>query len=247
MIKQINRKFRFTIISFTVYFLGISGILLYAYVVTDAANDNTNAGHIITAIGFVFLLATVFVAAYMSNRLNYLMNLSYIYKIHDAQGQPLKIKHTKDVQTLYNYLKNKEYKLFKSDENHYVFYRVSNDTIKKIFSMYMLEVVVYVIHKQSDFYLDIVNDEINEIKDVLLKQKKKINRLFVTQIKEIDELDEKTKEALAEIVFLRTKYHIISTINIGLLNQELAVLAYSDTYAPSLYYSYHVEQIKKFI
>ena len=111
----------------------------------------------------------------------------------------------------------------------------------------MLEVVVYINKDESEFYLEIVNDEINKIKEKLSKEKKTVNRMFITQYKEVDTLDEKTKKSLSEIVFIRTRNHIISTINVGVLDNELAVMLYSDTYSPSLYYKYHIEQIKDMI
>ncbi len=240
MIKEVNRKFIVTIILFALYFLGFGGLLLWYYLASGGGNTAV-------VLIFVFFLLTLFVSAYASNQLNYLTNLSYLYKIYDNQGEPLPVTRVDDVNKLYQYLNGNDFKQYTNDGSHYLFYRVSNDTIKKIFSMYMLEIVVYITKESSEFYLDQVNEEINAIKAMLLEDKKKVNRLFVTQIKDINSLDEKTKDSISEIVFLRTKYNIISTINIGVLDNKLAVIQYSDTYTPSLYYTYHIEQIKKMV
>ena len=87
-----------------------------------------------------------------------------------------------------------------------------------------------------------------QLRDEIFKEKKKINRLIITQIKEIKELDDKTRDEIKEVIFIRTKRLIISTLNVGLFQtQKKAVMLYSDTYSPSLYYKYHLDEIKKIL
>lgn len=240
MIKDVNRKFLVTIILYASYFIVGVGLFIYGYFKTGGGNL------LVTGI-FVFLLISIFVTSWVTNRLNYITNLSYIIRINSNSGEPLKITRVNNTQILYQYLEANDYIKYINDTTHYLFYRVKRDKNKRLFSMYMLEVVVYINKDSSEFYLDQVNDEINTIKQNLLKEKKTINRLFITQYKEIDDLDEKTKKSISEIVFIRTKYHIISTINVGIFNDELAVMLYSDTYSPSIYYKYHIDQIKDMI
>ena len=112
----------------------------------------------------------------------------------------------------------------------------------------MLEVVV-LIHQEGDsFYLDAVDEDIHKIQQEQLKDHKKIDRMFITQIKQIDELNDETRESIKEIVFIKSSIGIISTINVGCHKPSgTAVMLYSDTYSPSLYYKYHIEQIKNII
>ena len=240
MIKDVNRKFIATIILYAAYFIIGGGLLLYGYLKTGGGNL------VVTGI-FVFFLITIFVTAWVTNRLNYISNLSYIIRISDNSGEPLKISRVNNTKIFYQYLEANEYIKYKNDGSHYLFYRVKKDAIQRIFSNYMLEVVVYINKDSTDFYIDEVNDEINMIKEKFLKEKKVINRLFITQYKEIDELDALTKQSISEIVFIRTKHHIISTVNVGIFNDELAVMLYTDTYRPSLYYKYHIDQIKDMV
>lgn len=240
MIKEVRNRFLTAVILFSVYFLGGIGVLAYGYIVTGGSN-------LIVTIIFVYFLVSIFVTSYMSNRISYLLNLSFSVRIQENRAEPLPVKRSMDTQRLYQYLESNGFKKYTNDSSHYLFYRVKIDNIKRMFSLYMLEVVVYINKEETEFYLDQVNDEINDLKNKLLSEKKKVNRLFVTQIKEIDELDQKTKDNIAENVFLRTRYNIVSTINIGVYNKELAVLLYSDTYSPSLYYTYHIEQIKNLV
>jgi hypothetical protein len=72
--------------------------------------------------------------------------------------------------------------------------------------------------------------------------------MFITQVKEISSMDEQTKDAIREIVFVKTSVGVVSTINIGLhFPSNKAVLMYSETYSPSLYYRYHIDEIKLFV
>lgn len=240
MIKQVNRKFLTTITLYVLFFVIGIGLLAYGYFETGGGN------FFVTSI-FTFFLISIFITAYTSNRLNYLMNMSYILKISHNSSDPLQITRVNNTQSFYKYLENNDFKKFKNDSSHYLFYRVTKDTIKRVFSKYMMEVIVYINKDETEFYLDQVNQEINDLKDKFLAEKQVINKLFITQYKEIDDLDEKTKKDISEIVFLRTKHDIVSTINVGIFNSELAVMLYSDTYTPSLYYTYHIEQIKDMI
>lgn len=237
MIKEINRKFLTTLILYILYFVIGIGFLSYGYIETGGGNL------LVTGI-FIFFLISIFVTSYASNKLNYLTNLSYIIKITEYSAEPLQITRVNDTQGLYLYLENNDFIKFKNDSSHYLFYRLTKDTIKQMFSKYMLEVVVYINKDVPDFYLDQVNDEINDLKDKFHMDKKVVNRLFITQYKEINTLDDKTKKDISEIVFIRTKHNIVSTINVGIFEDELAVMLYSDTYSPSLYYTYHIDQIK---
>jgi hypothetical protein len=216
------------------------GLLTYGYFKTGGGNL------LVTGI-FTFFLISIFFTAYASNKLNYLTNLSYILKITDNSSDPLQVTRVNNTQSFYKYLENNDFVKYKNDSSHYLFYRVTKDKIKQMFSKYMMEVIVYVNKDEPDFYLDKVNQEINDLKDKFLAEKQIINKLFITQYKEVDELDEKTKKDISEIVFIRTKHNIVSTINVGIFKSELAVMLYSDTYTPSLYYTYHINQIKDMI
>ncbi len=240
MIQQVHRRFLTTIIMYAVYFLGILGLLIYGYIATGGSNW-------VTTLAFVFFVVTIFVTSIVSDRINYFTNLSYLYRIYENQGDPLPIVKIHDPEKRAAYLQKEGYKTHRKDASHTLYYRITDDHVKQLFSMHMLEVVVVLNNEETEFYLDVVNDEINELKDKLLQEKQKVNRLFITQIKEIAELDDNTKKQLSEVIFIRTKNNIISTINIGILDRKLAVLEYSDTYSPSLYYTYHIEQIKKML
>ena len=138
--------------------------------------------------------------------------------------------------------------MFSSDADHFLYYRAKKDHIKKMLRGYILEIVVYINNEDSEFYLSIVDEQVQKIQDMLRKDKKKVEKLLITQIKTIKELDDKTKQYIKEIVFIRSQTGIISTINVGLhYDSNKAVLLYSDTYSPSLYYKYQVEEIKNLV
>ncbi len=240
MKSKVNRSYFTILIGYIVYFLLGFGLILFYYYKSDN-------GNIATTLTFIHLFILMFVSAFVRNRLTFLRNLRYSIMIQEHSGDPIKVKKVHNPHGLFSYLKADEFIKFNNDSSHYLYYKVSKDPIKKTFSLYMLEVVVYINKNESDFYLDIVDEEINKIKDEQLEKGIKINRLFITQIKSVEELDDDTKQKIVENVFLRTRHNIISTINVAVLDGDLAVFLYSDNYSPSLYYDYHLSKIKELI
>ncbi|MDP3129913.1 MAG: hypothetical protein Q8N15_01130, partial [Bacillota bacterium] len=142
------------------------------------------------------------------------------------------------------------------DLEHALYHRLNRDPIdNRTFKRYLLEVVVLVNQRQNVFYLEQVDQEIAKIQQKYLKEHMRIYRMLITQVKEIGILDDHTKELIKEILFIRSNWDlfrpnrtVISTVNVGLYRAEnAAVMLYSDTYHPSLYYEYHINEIKKII
>jgi len=240
-IKKINRQFFFTLISFV-------GIVVLAAAIMVLSGIFIANNDITYAIYFAVLMGMMFIVSMYKNLLEQLTNTSYIIKIRSNQSAPLQLNHLKNFDQMTSVLSVQGYSRFTYDDNHTLFYRLSKDSVKKMNRRFMLEVVA-LIHKQTDsFYLDIVDEDIHKIQQQQLAIHHKIDRMFITQIKQINTLDDETKESIKEIVFVKSNVGIVSTINIGAHKQSnLAVMLYSDTYSPSLYYKYHIEQIKKFI
>jgi ABC-type multidrug transport system fused ATPase/permease subunit len=164
------------------------------------------------------------------------------------KGEPLSIMNMQSFPQVQPVFRKNEYERYQDNETYTIYYKLDKDPIKQIFRHYMLTVMVLIKNQNAEFYLDRVDKEINKLRDEIFKEKKKINRLIITQIKEIKELDEKAREEIKEVIFIRTKRLIISTINVGLYQpQKKAVMLYSDTYSPSLYYKYHLDEIKKIL
>ena len=238
--KKINLQFIVTILLFSLYFVG--GIVLLAYYYSKTSGSN-----LVVTLSFVYLLLTLFVSSVANKRLNFLMNLSYQLKIRDNAGEPIKLRISKSEKYLNGYLAKQGFKKLNQTATYNIYYRVVDDDIKKIFALKMLEVVVFIADTEKEFFLDAVDDEINNLKDQLWKDKIRVNRLFITQFRNMDELSDETKRQIKEIVFIRTRYNIISTVNVGLFQKDTGIMLYSDTYSPSLYYRYHIDQIKNML
>lgn len=247
---KINRKFRSAIIVF-------SALIIIAITMIVLANRFIEDENIQYIIYFVVLLALLFIIIGYKNKFDQITNLSYIIKIRENSGDPLSMVHTKDLTNYREFIQKKGFILFAQDKEHTLFYRISEDQIKKIFSKHMLEVVIILDPQVKGFYLDQVNEEVSKIQHLKPNERLKLDRIFVTQIKPISDLSDQTKEEIKEIIFikttgtslfLRSNTTIISTINIGLYRESMkAVLLYSDTYSPSLYYQYHINEIKSMV
>lgn len=240
-VQKINRKFLFSLLTFISYIVFVVAFLIFSgYIIHNAT--------LVLILDVFLLIASLFVISVFKTKFDQLTNISFIIKIRANPSEPLPMNHTLTLDYYKGYLQSQDYVLYSHDKQHALYYRVTKDTIKKMFSRYMLEVVVVEFMKSDSFFLDIVDSEVGKIQQAHLKERKTIDRMLMTQIKEIDDLDEETRDSIKEIVFFKTKVGVISTINIGLHKaSKTAVLLYSDTYSPSLYYKHHIEQVKKII
>merc|ERR1711879_876522 len=105
--------------------------------------------------------------------------------------------------------------------------RTEKDQVKKMFRGYTLEIVVYTSKIEPEFYLDIVDEEVQAIQDKLRSEKKRVAQILVTQIKQVDELTDDVKVKTSEVFFMRMKNIVISTINVSIdLSTDKAVFLY---------------------
>lgn len=240
-IKKINRQFLLTLVTFIlIILLAIAGALVANWLI---ANDNIKY-----IIFFSILIIMIFVISIFRRNLTEITILSFLIKIRNHAGPPLEMQHTRRLETFGPMLYKQDFTRFAFDQAHTLYFRMHLDPIKKIFKRYVLDIVVLIHREKEPFYLDVVDAEIGKIQQDQLKQHKKIDRMFITQIKSISNLDDQTKESIKEIVFVKTRQTIISTINVGLHGaSNKAVMLYSDSYSPSLYYTYHIDFIKSII
>lgn len=239
-VKQINKEFRQTLIAF------IGVIILMGAVAVAAALFIPEAYSYI--VYFLLLISFILIGPRYRTKMERITNVAYIIKIRANQAEPLPIKHMHPQVDLYQWLVNKGYQRFISTTSHEFYFREQKDPIRKVFKKYIVDVVVFVHTKNNDFYLSEVDDEVQKVIDQMIKDKKRLFAMTITQIKRISKIDEQMKDKLTEIVFIRSKRGIISTINVGLHDaSKQAVMLYSKTYSPSLYYTYHIDQIKEIV
>lgn len=249
-VKKINQRFFFTLFVFVI--LIISGIA--SMVFANLYISNTDVQYVIY---FVVMIGLIVAAGLFQTKFIRLTNTAYLIKIRYHAAKPLPMNHTKSWDDMPSFLMSQGYMRYAFDSQHKLFYRVTKDTIKKIFNKHMLEVVVLVEPHVNEFYLSAVDEEISRIQQAHLKDGKRMERMLITQFKPIQDLSDETKDKIKEIFFLKTREislflrartAIISTINVGLhVPSDTALMLYSDTYSPSLYYTHHIEQIKSMI
>ena len=239
-LRIIHLKFVLSIVFFIVLILGglLGGYLSFWYFNSAIAY----------ATVFAILLVFLFVSSIFRSRLEALINRSYMIRIIAKQGPPLPIKRIRNSESLERYLRTQDFEVFARQGTHIILSRMKKDDIKKIFRGYILEVVVYLQPGVEEFYLEHVDESIQKLQEQASKNKLKVEKILVTQIKKVTELDDATKDKIKEIIFLRSQSGIISTINVALHEpSDNAVFLYSDEYSPSMYYKYHIEQIKRMI
>lgn len=240
-IKKINRQFLINFISLIVIFvLAVVGILLSFLLI-----KNQNYAYLIV---FIILLLVLILTSLFKNKLDQTINMSYLIRIRANEAPALPIRQLVNFNTAQDLFRQNGFDKYQDNETYVIYYKCEKDHIKQIFRNNILTVMILIKNKNTDFYLSRVDNEINKLRDELFKEKKKINRLIITQIKEINELDDQTRDMIKEILFIRTKRSVVSTINVGLHRpSKKALMLYSENYSPSLYYKYHIEEIKNIL
>lgn len=199
-------------------------------------------------LGFSELLVLVFTTFYFRTSIWSVVNERYRLKISENLGDPLPIKRLRNKESLNRYMENNDYELYAQDPAHRTYYKVVKNKIRKTFGGYVLKVVVYIEKDQEEFYLASVDEEIGKIQDKLQQDRKKVMNYLVTQIKPVTTLDDDTKRLIRETLFFKTQRSVISTLNVALhQDSEKAIMFYSDTFSPSLYYTEHLEDIKRMV
>ncbi len=238
-IKKINRQFFRLLIIYLAVIVAIIGLAITIMVIFGSDYN------IIYSVLIAMFVLILLVTGLFKNSFDQITHMSYLIKIRANEGKPLPIVHLTSLHQHLAVFKQNGFDRYQDTETYTIYYKVEKDHIKQIFKNNILTIMVLIKNKNADFYSDRVDDEINRLRDELFKKKKKVNRIIITQIKEISQLDDKTKDMIKEVLFIRTKNYIISTINVGLYRaSKKAIMLYSDTYSPSLYYKYHLEEIK---
>lgn len=240
-IKRIDRSFLLCLIGFIL----MAAALVFCLIAVNIWIENVK---IQTLLYFILLIASLIVVSVFKTVLERITQISFLIKIRAHPGDPLPMNHTRSMDSMGEHMVSLGYERSIQDLNHALYFRIAKEEVKRIFRRYTLEVVVLIEPHNTQFYLDQVDQEIHNLQQASLKKGKKIVRMLITQIKEINELDDATKTLIKEIIFVRTNQTVISTINVGLYRSlDVAVMLYSDTYHPSLYYVQHINSIKKII
>ena len=72
--------------------------------------------------------------------------------------------------------------------------------------------------------------------------------ILITQYKKINQFDDEERKSINEIIFIKTDKHLVSTINVGILESpQIALMLVAKKYRPSLYYGLHIEDIEQIL
>lgn len=239
---KISRRFHLFYISFisiTVSMVAIA-ILTTLYVSQDWR----------FVIYFSELLLLLFLSYYFKRKLYELINLKYLVHIRESASSPLELKTVLKPSDIEKQLLKLGYKQVFTNKRFAMYIQIKkDDEIRKVFRHHILIAHVVIYNEHSSFYLKEVDALINDIQyKSQTEDKKRIDRLLITQYKPVKTFNDEVKDRINEIIFIKTDKHVISTINVGLLDHpSLALMLYSDTYSPSAYYRLHTETVKKVI
>jgi hypothetical protein len=239
-VKKINKQYRTTLLVFLLFL-----VLCMLAALAGGLFLGEQTSYIVY---FGVLILIIFFGPVFRARLEEITNVSYIIKIKANESEPIAITHLKNEKDQDQWLLSNEYEYLIHKPTHDIYYKVTKDHVGKIFKKNLIHIVVILDNKTKKYYLDAVDEDINKLFAMLREKKTKMYGLFVTQIKRVKKIDETLKEQLNEIVFVRSRANILSTVNVALFEpSDLAVMLYADEYTPSLYYRFHIDSIKSLL
>lgn len=179
-------------------------------------------------------------------KLYLIIHQNYIDQIRNDVIDPIDLKTSLSMIDIQKKLNKQGYKLHYTDPTYVVLTKIEkDDQIRKIFQHHILFVAVIHFDANNAYYQEKVDALINDIQfKSQTEDKKRIDRLLISQFKEVQVFDEKEKASINEIIFIKTDKHIVSTINVGIVeNPKIALMLAAKTYRPSSYYDVHLNSI----
>lgn len=199
---------------------------------------------------YVLIFSLLFMLVVMSYRfkksLYLIIHQSYIQNIQADVIEPLELQDHVTMTAIQKKLLKEGFQLHYTDHDYVVLTKIEKDEhIRKVFQHHILYVSVMMFQDDGKYYQPKVDELINNIQfQSQTQDKKRIDRLLITQYKPVQTFNDQERERINEIIFIKTERHIVSTINVGILEQpHIALMLVSKTYQPSSYYDLHRQLI----
>ena len=240
--KKIKNKFN------TLLFLYIFIVLIFIFVTAVIYIYISSEWKFI--IIFFNLIVLVYLSYVFKKRIYEVIHRNYIKKIKEDVIDPIELKAKMSNQDLEKAIIKKEYKEYFSNSKIKLFIKIKKDEkIRKVFKHYILYVAIIILNPKLEYYQRKADEIINDIQyKSQTKDKKRIDRILVTQYKNINEFNDEERKSINEIIFIKTDKHLVSTINVGILESpQIALMLVAKKYRPSLYYDLHIEDIKQIL
>jgi hypothetical protein len=236
--KIYHKKFLITYISYILLIVATAtvAILSYAWISSQWV--------------YLFIFSLLFMLVVMSYRFKKKMYLiihqSYIENIQADVIDPIELSNDVNMITIQKKLIKEGFQLHYTDHHYVVLTKIEKDDhIRKVFQHHILYVSVIMFSDEGKYYQEHVDTVINNIQfHSQTQEKKRIDRLLITQYKPVTQFNDQERELINEIIFIKTDRHIVSTINIGIVEDpKIALMLVAKTYKPSSYYDVHRQLI----
>lgn len=199
---------------------------------------------------FFNLIVLVYLSYVFKKRIYTLIHRNYIKKIKEDVIDPVELKAKISNQDLERAIIKNEYKEYFSNSKIKLFIKIKKDEkIRKVFKHYILYVAIIILNPKLEYYQRKADEIINDIQyKSQTRDKKRIDRILITQYKKINQFDDEERKSINEIIFIKTDKHLVSTINVGILESpQIALMLVAKKYRPSLYYDLHIEDIEQIL
>lgn len=140
------------------------------------------------------------------------------------------------------------YRLHVDYELFQIWYRFNKSIARKTFvKMQLIEIVTVIKNKSIDLYDSRIEKEYKKLWQRFEKEQH-LNKQIILQFRQVDDLDDKTKDDLNRIISYREGDNYLITVNCGYYPKTNQVYyLHSNKFSPNAYYRYAVSQIEEII
>ena len=187
--KKIRQSFYMTFIGSLLFFAGT----VYLYVMLFKLFPGNG---LVFASLFLVLIVYMYLITYVQVKLEDIVMRKNNLLIQENQEPPKNIVKALNPATFLKYLADNGFELHVKQDSYSIFYGYDTDPVKKIFKHNLLQIVILIGEDQNEFYLDAVDDEIENIKSMLINDKVKVSTILISQYKAVTSITKKVKEQL---------------------------------------------------
>ncbi len=234
-----KQRFYFYLLIFNFFFfIGLSIILL-----TRGFGPDVNM--LILVIASLGLAVSSF---FINGFIMFYANRYHHIMLRENAEKPIFCKHELLGKSFAQHMNRLGFSQLKNHGDYFTMHRYINDKTNRFYRYGALEVIVMIINRDFSFSDPRVIQGINHIEDEFVSQKQYINRYYVYNIKDTDDLNDDQIFEANQVQFERFQKRHITTLNLFYLpNEKKTYFLHSKKHTPNAYYQHAVDSIYKWI
>jgi hypothetical protein len=162
--------------------------------------------------------------------------------------KPISTKHELLGKNFAQHMNRLGFSQLKNHGDYFTMHRYINDKNNRFYRYGALEVIVMIINKSFRFDSPTVISGINRIEDEFVREKQYINRYYIYNIKDTDDLTDQEVFEANQVQFEKFQKKHITTLNLYYMPKDKKVyFLHSKKHVPNAYYGHAVDSVYKWV